>query len=110
MPTNIIIQIPNSLRSFHTPLNNFFVGMIAKLDVNSHKTTPTTEDIPGIMEKLRGEIVEFEEQLARDKHNVNTLIELMDAANFAFLAYVALRLQGVEHGSDPTNYTKSRRG
>jgi len=101
MPTNILIQVPNSLFSYHTHLQRFFEGMIRKLDKNSHKDTPTTKDIPAIIEDLREEVVEFEEQLALDKFDENTLIELMDAANFAFLAYVVLRKDGVNHGEKP---------
>jgi hypothetical protein len=71
--------------------------MIKKLDKNSHKATPTTSDIPDIIDLMVLEIDEFETQLKEDKFNENTLVELMDAANFAFLAYIALRLQGVEH-------------
>lgn len=97
MSTNIVITIPTALFPHHTHLQKFFEGMIKKLDKNSHKATPTTADIPTILDLLVLEIDEFETQLREDKHNENTLVELMDVANFAFLAYVALRLQGVEH-------------
>jgi hypothetical protein len=83
----------------------FVQGMVTKLDKNSHKETPTTHDIPGILDLLHEEILEFEEQLNRDKFDENTLIELMDTANFAFLAYVALRMQGVNHGRKNTDHT-----
>jgi hypothetical protein len=49
------------------------------------------------MDLLVEEIVEFENQLEEDKFNENSLVELMDQANFSFLAYVALRRQGVKH-------------
>jgi hypothetical protein len=75
--------------------------MIAKLDKNSWKQTPTVNSLPEIMDLLREEIFEFENQMADDKFNENSLIELMDQANFSFLAYVALRLQGVQHESNP---------
>jgi len=94
----LLLHIPASLEKYSEHLTWFFDGMMHKLDINSHKDTPTTKDIPGIIEDLREEVVEFEEQLARNKFDENTLVELMDAANFAFLAYVALRMQGVEHG------------
>ena len=97
MATNIVIQVPNSLFQYHTHLKYFFEGMMMKLDKNSHKDTPKSKDIPEIIENLREEVIEFEEQLALNKFAENTLIELMDSANFAFLAYVALRMQGVEH-------------
>lgn len=98
MPNNFILaHVPDSLAEYTDTLADFLEGMIRKLDVNSHKKTPTTKDIPEIIENLREEVIEFEEQLALDKFDENTLIELMDAANFAFLAYVALRLQGVKH-------------
>ena len=95
----MLIHVPDSLVEFHDSLADFFEGMMMKLDKNSHKDTPKSKDIPEIIENLREEVVEFEEQLALDKFDENTLIELMDAANFAFLAYVALRLQGVKHES-----------
>lgn len=97
MTTRIVISIPPSLLSYQHHLKNFFDGMIKKLNENSHKQTPTEADIPQIIDYLIEEIDEFETQLKEDKFNENTLVELMDAANFAFLAYIALRLQGVEH-------------
>jgi len=93
----MMIHIPNSLNRYNDYLESFFEGMMKKLDKNSHKETPTTKNIPEIIAHLRAEIIEFEEQFVLDKHDENSLIELMDVANFAFLAYVALRMQGVEH-------------
>jgi hypothetical protein len=71
--------------------------MIEKLRKNAHKETPTKESLKRIMELLILEIIEFEDQLIKDKFDENSLIELCDQANFSFLAYVALRLQGVKH-------------
>jgi hypothetical protein len=93
----MVIHIPNSLNQYNDYLEAFFEGMMKKLDKNSHKETPTTKNIPQIIEHLLEEVHEFEDQLSTDKFDENTLIELMDVANFAFLAYVALRMQGVEH-------------
>ena len=107
MPTNILVQVPDSLREYHDYLHHFFLGMIYKLDKNSHKKTPTTADLPQIMDLLRGEIKEFEDQLATDKFDENSLIELMDQANFAFLAYAALRMQGVKHGGNSKSHPQS---
>ena len=98
MSTNIVITIPTSLFSYHTHLQRFFEGMILKLDANSHKKTPTTEDIPAIIDLLLLEIDEFDLQFKDNKFDNNVLVELMDTANFAFLAYVALRLQGLGNG------------
>ena len=97
MSTNVVITIPNSLFQYHTHLKYFFEGMVRKLDKNSHKKTPTVENVPRIMELLIGEMTEFLDQFEQNKYDENSLIELMDQANFAFLAYVALRMQGVEH-------------
>ena len=97
MPTNILIQIPDSIRPYHGFLLDFFNGMIKKLDKNSHKDTPTKASLEEIMDLLLEEINEFENQLYADKFNENSLIELMDQANFSFLAYVALRNEGVKH-------------
>jgi hypothetical protein len=55
------------------------------------------KSIPQILDDLQQEVIEFEEQMALNKFDENTLVELMDTANFAYLAYVALRMQGVEH-------------
>jgi len=98
MPVNILIQVPDSLEKYRPMLLDFFRMMIDKLDKNSHKDTPTRETLPKIMDLLLDEIIEFEKQVADDKFNENSLVELADQANFAFLAYVALRKQGVEHG------------
>jgi len=93
----IMLDVPNSLEPWHALLADFFHGMILKLDKNSHKDTPTKETLPKIMDLLREEIKEFEEQLYKDRFDENSLIELMDQANFSFLAYVALRMEGVKH-------------
>jgi hypothetical protein len=98
MPVNIIIQVPESIDKYRPMLLDFFNMMLMKLDKNSHKDTPTMETLPKIMDLLLDEIIEFEEQIGKDKFNENSLVELADQANFSFLAYVALRTQGVEHG------------
>jgi hypothetical protein len=108
MSTRIVVQVPQSLSAYHSLLHDFFEGMIMKLAKNSHKDTPTKESLPKIMDLLREEIREFEEQLAEDRFNENSLIELMDQANFAFLAYVALRMEGVKH--EAPSSAKSGRG
>lgn len=96
----MIIRMPSSVMNWSDEFRNFVEGMLMKLDKNSRKKTPTKESIPDIIKKLRAEIKEFEEQFDSDKEDENTLIELFDVANFAFLAYVALRLQGVKHASN----------
>jgi hypothetical protein len=93
----ITVDVPVSLQKHARHLAKFFEGMIRKLDKNSHKDTPTIHNIPTIVDLLVEEVVEFEDQFHTDRNNENSLIELMDVANFAFLAYVALRNQGVEH-------------
>ena len=100
MPVNLLIEVPDSIKTWQPFLMRFFQGMMAKLDKNSHKQTPRLETLPRIMELLREEILEFETQIDEDRFNENSLTELMDAANFAFLAYVALRMEGVKHGSE----------
>jgi hypothetical protein len=91
-------MIPKSLEQYTDHLQGFVDGMITKLDKNSWKETPTVNTIPDIINLLRAEIEEFETQFFEDKYDQNVLVELMDAANFAFLAYVALRLQGLGNG------------
>lgn len=91
--TFIVVSIPESLSSWRTMLHQFFNGMIAKLDKNSYKETPTRESLQNIMDLLIQEIIEFENQLHDDKFDNNALVELMDQANFSFLAYVALRME-----------------
>lgn len=91
----LLINVPPSLEQYRHLLEEFFIGMIHKLNLNSHKDTPAREQIEGIISLLRREIEEFEEQLAKDKFDPNSLVELFDTANFAFLAFVAMRLDGV---------------
>jgi len=100
MPTNLLIQVPDSLRSYHAFLNSFFMKMIVKLDINSYKETPTKANLHEIMDLLVDEVVEFEAQIFKDRLDLNSFMELADIANFAFLAYVALRLEGVKHESE----------
>src|SRR5262245_52967896 len=99
MQVELNITLPKSVEKYGVFLADFIDGMLVKLDKNSHKETPTLKTLPEIMELLRKEIIEFEEQLNANKFDENSLIELMDQANFSFLAYVALRIQGVQHGS-----------
>jgi hypothetical protein len=103
MSTNIIVQVPDSLRKYHRFLQDFFDKMVYKLHKNAHKETPAKESLQKIMDLLIEEIIEFENQIAKDKFNENSLIELADQANFAFLAYVALRLEGVKHADQGGN-------
>lgn len=93
----LLLDVPKSLMKYEEMLHDFFNGMMMKLDKNSHKETPTRESLFSIMDLLMEEINEFEQQIQEDKFNENSLIELMDQANFSFLAYVALRLEGVKH-------------
>ena len=94
----INLPLPDSLDRYQNLLEEFFAGMLHKLHLNSHKDTPAREQIEGIIALLRREIEEFEEQLAEDKFDPNSLVELFDTANFAFLAFVAMRLDGVTLG------------
>ncbi len=93
----ITVGVPNELDKYAAPLQQFVEGMVMKLYKNRHKETPTRASLREIMDLLVEEILEFEQQVEDDKFNENSLVELMDQANFSFLAYVALRLQGVEH-------------
>jgi hypothetical protein len=90
------MKVPNSISKYEKLFQEFMGGMLDKLDKNSHKDTPTRENLAGIVILLRVELEEFEEQLADNKFDPNSLVELFDVANFAFLAYVALRNDGVK--------------
>jgi len=68
--------------------------MIYKLEMNAHKRTPEISDVPSMTEMLRVELREFVDQFEENRDDVNTLIELFDTSNFAFLIFVALRNQG----------------
>ena len=93
MTSDIQIRIPKSIEKYVPHLIAFFVGMVHKLDKNSHKNTPTKESIQTIIDLLVDEVIEFERQVIEDKFNENSFMELVDTANFAFLAYVALKLE-----------------
>jgi hypothetical protein len=69
--------------------------MRQKLEKNSHKETVTVDTLPRIMAKLLREGAEFLEQLEDDDHDPNSLYECADIANFALLAFCALRSAGV---------------
>ncbi len=96
----IMVHVPESIKDYTLHLAAFFDGMIIKLDKNSHKETPTKANVPQIMDLLAEEIAEFEEQFHRDKYGENSFVELMDVANFAFLAFVALRMQRIKHAQE----------
>lgn len=88
------IDLPPELDLLEERLREFMQGMFYKLAINSHKNTPETSDIPKMIVLLLGELEEFQEQFEGDKYDANTLIELFDVANFAFLMFLALRNQG----------------
>lgn len=90
------INTPPTLAGLQTHLRDFLDMMVFKLHQNSHKETPTRDQIPAIVAGIRREIEEFEEQITLEKDDPNSLVELADAANMAFLAFVALRNQGVK--------------
>ena len=94
--TNIAVPVPPSLQKYREGLKDFFAGMVRKLDMNSHKETPTRQHVLDIITLLRGELEEFEEQFSTNKFDHNSLVELQDAANYAFLAFMALRYEGVK--------------
>lgn len=98
--TMVAVPIPPSLQKYRDGLRDFWSGMVHKLDINSHKETPTRQQVGDIITLLRGELEEFEEQLAQDKFDPNSLVELQDSANFAFLAFLALRMDGVRTGRE----------
>jgi len=89
--SNLVLPIPESLTIYRGHLKEFFAGMMLKLDVNSHKNTPEMDDVPEVINKLLEEVQEFRDQLLKDPSDENTLVELMDAANFSFLAYIAVK-------------------
>jgi len=94
--TKISINVPSSMRVYREHLSEFIGTMMRKLDMNSHKNVPETKDIPGMVQRLKEEIEEFEEQQKFDPTAINNIMELVDASNFAFLAFVALRNNGVK--------------
>ncbi len=94
--TNIAVPIPPSLQVYREPLREFFAGMVRKLHKNSHKNTPNTVDIPTLVNLLRGEIEEFEEQMEVDANSDNVLTEMYDTSNYAFLVFLACRGAGVQ--------------
>ena len=103
--SSIMIFIPRELEAHRENLAGFFDGMVRKLYRNRHKDDVTLPAIPMLMGLLQGECAEFEEQLEINKFDENSLIELMDVANFAYLAYRALRKEGVEHvGENKADY------
>lgn len=87
----IEVNIPECLGPYRDHMVRFFAAMVGKLEKNSHKDTPSRDDIPTIIAKMRREIEEFEEQFAADRTDKNALYELADVSNFALLAYIALQ-------------------
>jgi len=90
---NVVVRTPSSIDQYTRLLESFVYGMVQKLDKNSHKETPTLNTVPEIIDFLKLEIDEFETQFFENKDDENTVVELFDIANFAFLAYIALKHQ-----------------
>jgi len=87
----MVIDLPEELAPMEDDLIRFIEGMVFKLAANSHKSTPTTDDIPKITEKLIGEVGEFVRQYMEDPHDPNAELESFDIGNFAFLLYITLQ-------------------
>lgn len=94
--TNIAVSIPPDLKKYREGLRTFFEGMIRKLSINSHKDTPAKTDLEGIIKLMLDEVEELREQLSENRFDENSLAETYDCANYAFLAFVALRNDGVK--------------
>ena len=93
--TIIAVGVPPSLQKYRGYLRTFIEGMVRKLDLNSHKDTPTRPAIDTLLALLQGEKEELEEQLRLNKLDPNSLIETYDISNYAFFTFVALRNDGV---------------
>jgi hypothetical protein len=92
----LIVEVPPTLEQHKYLLEKFVESMVLKLHKNSHKETPTIKTVPEIIDLMMLEVDEFEEQFFENKDDPNALLELADVANFAFLAYFALRTQHAE--------------
>ena len=86
-----VIDVPESIAEHHIDFIEFVGMMTDKLNLNSHKSTPTTDDIPAMVEKMMGEMAEFVRQYMEDPTHPNVYLELADVSNFAFLIYVVLQ-------------------
>lgn len=87
---SIKIEIPSSIEVHRRDIEKFVKLMVHKLDINSHKNNPTRADASKMIELMKDEVLEFEEQYQDDKTDPNASLELADCANFALLAYVSL--------------------
>lgn len=87
----IVVSLDPKLKKYDRQLQAFFSGMLAKLALNSHKDTPEKSDTHKLTALLLRELAEFLEQVSTDRTSQNTIVELWDVANFAFLASVALQ-------------------
>lgn len=92
--TQIAVAVPPSLQKYRGHLRLFFEGMIRKLDLNSHKDTPTRPAMETLFALLQGEIEELDTQIKEDQLDTNSLVETQDISNYAFLMFVALRNDG----------------
>lgn len=95
MSRSIAVDVPEDVQKYTPHLQSFVAGMVQKLHRNAHKNTPNVTQIGDIVSLLKLEVAELEEQLNEEKFNSNSMFELYDVANFAFLTYLALRLDGV---------------
>lgn len=89
------VTIPPAIAEMGPVLQEFFEGMLHKLNVNSHKNAIRGDDIDGLLAKMVEEIQEFRDQRIADAADPNMLSELFDVSNFAFLLYAYLRAQGL---------------
>lgn len=83
------ITIPDCIGEMAEGLETFFGGMVDKLALNSHKSSPRWVDVQFYLLKMQGEILELHGQIIADKFDPNLLKESCDVANFAFLTFLA---------------------
>jgi hypothetical protein len=83
-------DVPVQDKRMGKDLETFVERMAAKLNKNMHKNEgPVT--VPLLVELLTRELGEFLRQYMEDASDPNTLDELADIANFAFLLYMKVR-------------------
>lgn len=93
----ITVDIPEDIAEYGSHLENLLRLCVTKLFVNAHKSTPDMNEAEEMIDRLREELKELEDQLVENRLKGNSLLEIADVVNFALLTYIAIRNEQMKY-------------
>jgi predicted ribosome quality control (RQC) complex YloA/Tae2 family protein len=93
----IEIEIPDDIAEYGDHIKNLLGLCVTKLFVNAHKITPDIKEAEDMIDRLKEEVQELEDQLTENRLKGNSLLEIADVVNFALLTYIAIRNEQMKY-------------